>query len=234
MGMHVDKLWCSNVHTSEYMCSVFFKKLPGHQYPWWLGTVLVWKSRWRANQTLCYEVVDVPSLEAFKARLDVALGSLVWWLATLDIAGGLKLDDLWGPFQPRLFCDSMMILWFKADICKRHLKRKLGNTPATHANLSRQIAGMCSCLLRFLHLIFISVKIRLNYKMVKARYITVCLPVFPYWKMLQKGFAFLWMYWNFKFLMIYISATIANKIAKGEREHLELPVGFTDDPLLKS
>lgn len=34
--------------------------------------------------------------------------------------------------------------------------------------------------------------------------------------------------------MIYISATIANKIAKGEREHLELPVGFTDDPLLKS
>lgn len=52
--------------------------------------------------------------------------------------------------------------------------------------------------------------------------------------LLEKGFAFLWMYWNFKFLMIYISATIANKIAKGEREHLELPVGFTDDPLLKS
>ena len=36
------------------------------------------------------EVVDecLPSLEAFKARLDVALGSLVWWLATLHIAGG--------------------------------------------------------------------------------------------------------------------------------------------------
>ena len=28
------------------------------------------------------EVVDAPSLEAFKARLDVALGSLVCWLAT--------------------------------------------------------------------------------------------------------------------------------------------------------
>jgi len=28
------------------------------------------------------EAVDAPSLEAFKARLDVALGSLVWWLAT--------------------------------------------------------------------------------------------------------------------------------------------------------
>ena len=34
------------------------------------------------------ESVDAPSLEAFKARLDVALGSLVWWLVTLHIAGG--------------------------------------------------------------------------------------------------------------------------------------------------
>jgi len=40
------------------------------------------------------EVVDALSVEAFKARLDVALGSLVWWLATLHIAGGLKLNDL--------------------------------------------------------------------------------------------------------------------------------------------
>jgi len=44
------------------------------------------------------EAVDAPSLEAFKARLDVALGSLVWWLVTLRIAGGLKLDDHCGPF----------------------------------------------------------------------------------------------------------------------------------------
>ena len=28
-----------------------------------------------------------------QARLDVAPGSLVWWLATLHIAGGLKLCD---------------------------------------------------------------------------------------------------------------------------------------------
>jgi len=34
------------------------------------------------------EAVDAPSLEALKARLDVALGSLVCWLATLHIAGG--------------------------------------------------------------------------------------------------------------------------------------------------
>ena len=40
------------------------------------------------------EVVDAPSLKAFKTRLDAALGSLVLWLATLPTAGGLKLDDL--------------------------------------------------------------------------------------------------------------------------------------------
>ena len=34
------------------------------------------------------EAVDAPPLQAYKARLDVALGSLVWWLATLHIAGG--------------------------------------------------------------------------------------------------------------------------------------------------
>ena len=42
------------------------------------------------------------------SRLDVALGSLVWWLATLPMAGVLKPDDHYGPFQPRPFCDSMM------------------------------------------------------------------------------------------------------------------------------
>jgi len=53
------------------------------------------------------EAVDAPSLEAFKARLDVALGSLVWWLATLHIVEGLKLNDHCGPFQPRPFYDSV-------------------------------------------------------------------------------------------------------------------------------
>jgi len=55
------------------------------------------------------EVVDAPSLEAFKARLDVVLGSLVWWVATLHIAGGLKLDGHCGPFQPRLIYDSIIL-----------------------------------------------------------------------------------------------------------------------------
>jgi len=55
------------------------------------------------------EAVDAPSLEAFKARLDVALGSLVCWLVTLHVAGGLKLDDHCGPFQPRPFYDFMNV-----------------------------------------------------------------------------------------------------------------------------
>ena len=53
------------------------------------------------------EAVDTPSLEAFKARLDVALGSLVCWLATLHTAGGLELNGHCGPFQPRPFYDSV-------------------------------------------------------------------------------------------------------------------------------
>ena len=51
------------------------------------------------------EAVDAPSLEAFKARLDVALGSLVWWLATLHIAGGWKsmtFEVLFNPCHPMI------------------------------------------------------------------------------------------------------------------------------------
>ena len=55
------------------------------------------------------EAVDAPSLEAFRARLDVALGSLVWWLATLPVTGDMKLDDLYGPFQLRPFYNSMIL-----------------------------------------------------------------------------------------------------------------------------
>jgi len=64
------------------------------------------------------EVVDTPSLEAFKARLDVALGSLVWWTVTLHVAGGLKLNDHCGPFQPRPFYDSNIQHWENAGRAK--------------------------------------------------------------------------------------------------------------------
>ena len=38
-----------------------------------------------------------------KARLDEALGSLVGWVATNTWQGGLELDGLSGPFQPKPF-----------------------------------------------------------------------------------------------------------------------------------
>jgi len=38
--------------------------------------------------TLSKEVVDAPLLEAFKARLDRTLSSLIYWLSTLPTAGG--------------------------------------------------------------------------------------------------------------------------------------------------
>ena len=40
------------------------------------------------------EAVDAPSLEVFKARLDGALGNLVWWEVSLPVAGGLELGEL--------------------------------------------------------------------------------------------------------------------------------------------
>jgi len=43
-----------------------------------------------------------------RLRLDVALGSLVWWLV-LHTAEGLKLDDHYGSFQPRPFYDSVTL-----------------------------------------------------------------------------------------------------------------------------
>jgi len=52
------------------------------------------------------EAVDAPSLQAFKARLDVALGSLVWWLATLHIAGGWNWMSIVLLFNP----DHSMVL----------------------------------------------------------------------------------------------------------------------------
>ena len=53
------------------------------------------------------EVVDAPTLEALKASLEGALSNLVYREVFLPIAGGLKLDDLKGPFQPKPFYDSL-------------------------------------------------------------------------------------------------------------------------------
>jgi len=56
---------------------------------------------------LAKEAVDAPSLEAFKARLDVALGSLGWWVATLHIAGGWNEMSIVVPFNP----EHSVVLW---------------------------------------------------------------------------------------------------------------------------
>ena len=54
------------------------------------------------------EAVGAPSLKAFKARLDVALGRLSWWGAALPTAGRLELNNLKVPFQPKPFYDSVI------------------------------------------------------------------------------------------------------------------------------
>jgi len=40
------------------------------------------------------EIVDAPSLEVFKAGLDGALDSVIYWKVSLPMAGMLELDGL--------------------------------------------------------------------------------------------------------------------------------------------
>ena len=87
------------------------------------------------------------SLEAFKARLDVAVGSLVWWLATLHIAGGLKLDCHCGPFQPRPFYDSMSMILLGRFLLQQACsiifipKRDRGESSAFFIRIKRESTG---------------------------------------------------------------------------------------------
>jgi len=48
----------------------------------------------RPRPRLPREAVAAPSLAVFKARLDGALSTLVWWKMSLLMAGGLEPDDL--------------------------------------------------------------------------------------------------------------------------------------------
>ena len=55
------------------------------------------------------EVVESPSLEVFKSRVDLALRDMVE-LGTVNVGLMVGLDDLQGLFQPRQFCDSVNVL----------------------------------------------------------------------------------------------------------------------------
>jgi len=74
------------------------------------------------------EVVDAPSLEAFKARLDVALGSLVWWLSTLHIAGGWNSMIIVALFNP----GHNMILWFYDPVQMASTSKSLFDVLSSH------------------------------------------------------------------------------------------------------
>lgn len=43
--------------------------------------------------------MDAPSLEVFKARLDEALGNVIYWKVSLLLEGVLELDNILGAFQ---------------------------------------------------------------------------------------------------------------------------------------
>jgi len=55
------------------------------------------------------EVVEAPSLETFKVRLDRVLGNLIQLKMSLLTAGGLESMAFKGPFQPKPACDSMLM-----------------------------------------------------------------------------------------------------------------------------
>ena len=58
--------------------------------------------------------MDAPSLDALKAGLDVALGSLVWCLVTLHMSGGwnwMIIVVLFNPGHSMILCFKVQISW---------------------------------------------------------------------------------------------------------------------------
>ena len=68
----------------------------------WMGYFFQenWEVQWLPGNWNCFTGTGCPSLEAFKARLGVALGSLVCWLVTLHIAGGWNWMGIVVVFNP--------------------------------------------------------------------------------------------------------------------------------------
>jgi len=55
------------------------------------------------------EVVDTPSLEVFKVKLDGALKNLIQWKMPLPMTGALDCV-IFQPKQPKPFYDSMIVI----------------------------------------------------------------------------------------------------------------------------
>jgi len=62
----------------------------------------------RCRHRLPGGAVGTPPLEGFKAGLDGAWADWSGGWQPCPRQGGLELDDLWGPFQSKLFYDSMI------------------------------------------------------------------------------------------------------------------------------
>ena len=95
------------------LCSVHFplpKILRKDSDIWFLTPPL--KARWKI--TACFTLSWV-SLSQDKGQENLGVKSYCQRKANIVLfvtsrkAGGLELDDPWGPFQPKLFYDSMMI-----------------------------------------------------------------------------------------------------------------------------
>ena len=54
----------------------------------------------------------------------MSLAHMVWWFATLHIAGGLKLDDHCGPFQLRPFYDSVIHIFLASECLDKIYERQ--------------------------------------------------------------------------------------------------------------
>ena len=63
------------------------------------------------------EVVNAPTLETFKVRLDGALSNLIQLKMSLLTAGGLDWMALKGPFQPKPYYDSVRCWCIVLDVC---------------------------------------------------------------------------------------------------------------------
>ena len=54
-------------------------------------------------------LVSIPGGVQDQLGWDLGQPGLVPDLEALPVAGGLELDDPWGPFQPKPSCDSMIL-----------------------------------------------------------------------------------------------------------------------------